>query len=185
MEIAEEYAAYATELTFDSLPPEVVDHAKKLILDIVANSIGGHEWMQSGPVITEGVRRLDRGGTGATVLATGEQMAPEWASLVNGSMAHSLDYDNHHAAGVIHAGSSVVSAALAAGEETGADGRDLIAAVVIGYEIACRLAMALGPHSSHEMGFHPTGTCATFAASAIIGRQTSSPARGKSTNARS
>jgi 2-methylcitrate dehydratase PrpD len=170
MEIAEEYAAYATELTFDSLPPEVVDHAKKLILDIVANSIGGHEWMQSGPVITEGVRRLDRGGTGATVLATGEQMAPEWASLVNGSMAHSLDYDNHHAAGVIHAGSSVVSAALAAGEETGADGRDLIAAVVIGYEIACRLAMALGPHSSHEMGFHPTGTCATFAASAIIGR---------------
>lgn len=170
MEIAEEYAAYATELTFDSLPPEVVDHAKKLILDIVANSIGGHEWMQSGPVITEGVRRLDRGGTGATVLATGEQMAPEWASLVNGSMAHSLDYDNHHAKGVIHAGSSVVSCALAAGEETGASGRELITAVVIGYEIACRLAMALGPHSSHEMGFHPTGTCATFAGSAIIGR---------------
>jgi 2-methylcitrate dehydratase PrpD len=170
MEIAEEYARYADGLTFDSLPPEVVEHAKKLILDIVANAIGGHEWMESGPVITEGVRRLDRGGAGATVLATGEQMAPEWASLVNGSMAHSLDYDNHHAAGVIHAGSSVVSTALAAAEATGANGRDLICAVVIGYEIACRLAMALGPHSSHEMGFHPTGTCATFAASAIIGR---------------
>ena len=47
---------------------------------------------------------------------------------------------------------------------------ELITAVVIGYEIACRLAMALGPHSSHEMGFHPTGTCATFSSSAIIGR---------------
>jgi 2-methylcitrate dehydratase PrpD len=170
MSIADRYAEYATELRFDDLPAEVVEHAKKLIVDIVANAIGGHDWMDSGPKIVEGVRSLDRGGSGATVLATGEAMSPEWATLVNGSMAHSLDYDNHHAKGVIHAGSSVVSCALAAGEETGADGRELITSVVIGYEIACRLAMALGPHSSHEMGFHPTGTCATFAGSAIIGR---------------
>lgn len=170
MSIADIYAAYARDLRYQDLPPEVVDHAKKLILDIVANSIGGHSWMESGPKITDGVRRLNRGRTGATVLATGEQMAPEWAVLVNGSMAHSLDYDNHHAKGVIHAGSSVVNCALAAGEEVDADGKDLITAVVIGYEIACRLAMALGPHSSHEMGFHPTGTCATFAGSAIVGR---------------
>jgi 2-methylcitrate dehydratase PrpD len=168
--IARRYAEYAADLRFEDLPVSVVDHAKKLILDIVANSVGGYAWMDSGPVIVEGVRALNRGATGATVLATGESMAPEWATLVNGSMAHSLDYDNHHAKGVIHAGSSVVSCALAAGEETGASGRELITAVVIGYEIACRLAMALGPHSSHEMGFHPTGTCATFAGSAIIGR---------------
>jgi 2-methylcitrate dehydratase PrpD len=141
-----------------------------LILDIVANSIGGHAWMESGPKIVDGVRRLNREQTGATVLATGEAMAPEWAVLANGSMAHSLDYDNHHAKGVIHAGSSVVTSAIAAGEENGSSGKDLITAVVIGYEIACRLAMALGPHSSHEMGFHPTGTCATFSSSAIVGR---------------
>lgn len=170
MSIADRYAEYATELRFEDLPPEVVDHAKKLILDIMANSIGGHAWMDSGPKIVEGVRSLNRGQTGATVLATGEQMAPEWATLANGSMAHSLDYDNHHAKGVIHAGSSVVNCALAAAEETGANGKEIITSVVIGYEIACRLAMALGPHSSHEMGFHPTGTCATFAGSAIIGR---------------
>jgi len=170
MSIAERYADYATTLNFDDLPGEVVAHAKKLILDIMANDLGGHAWMASGPKIVAGVRALNRGATGATVLATGESMAPEWACLANGSMAHSLDYDNHHAAGVIHAGSSVVNAALAAGEENRSSGRELITAVVIGYEIACRLALALGPHSSHEMGFHPTGTCATFAASAIIGR---------------
>lgn len=169
MSIARRYAEYATQLRFDDLPGAVVDHAKKLILDIIANSIGGYAWMKSGPAIVAGVRSLDRNGTGATVLATGEAMAPEWAGLVNGSMAHSLDYDNHHAKGVIHAGSSVVSCALAAGEETGASGKELITAVVIGYEIACRLAMALGPHSSHEMGFHPTGTCAVFSGSAVIG----------------
>ncbi len=170
MSIARQYAEYATGLAYEDLPPEVVDHAKKLILDIIANSIGGHAWMESGPKILAGVRRLNRGQDGATVIATGESMAPEWAALVNGGMAHSLDYDNHHAKGVIHSGSSVVNCALAAGEETGATGKELITAVVIGYEIANRLAMALGPHSSHEMGFHPTGTCATFAGSAIIGR---------------
>lgn len=170
MSIAEEYARYARELDFDDLPPPVVDHAKKLILDIVANAIGGHEWTDSGPFMLEGLRRLNDGARGATVLATGESMAPQWATFANGAMAHSLDYDNHHAKGVIHAGSSVVSCALAAGEEMGASGRELITAVVVGYEIACRLAMALGPHSSHEMGFHPTGTCATFAGSAVVGR---------------
>jgi 2-methylcitrate dehydratase PrpD len=170
MSIAERYADYATSLRFEDLPDEVVAHAKKLILDIMANDLGGHAWMESGPKIVAGVRALNRGATGATVLATGESMAPEWTCLANGSMAHSLDYDNHHAAGVIHAGSSVVNAALAAGEESRSSGKELITAVVIGYEIACRLALALGPHSSHEMGFHPTGTCATFAASAIIGR---------------
>ncbi len=170
MTIAEQYADYATSLEYGDLSADVVAHAKKLILDIIANAIGGHAWMDSGPKILEGVRALNRGRGGATVLATGEQMAPEWAALANGTFAHSLDYDNHHAKGVIHAGSSVVSSALAAGEENGSSGKDLITAVVIGYEIACRLAMALGPHSSHEMGFHPTGTCATFSSSAIIGR---------------
>ncbi len=168
--IANQYANYATELSYDDLPDDVVEHAKKLILDIMANTIGGYEWMESGPKILDGISRLNRSQGGATILATGQSMAPEWASLANGSFSHSLDYDNHHAKGVIHAGSSVVNAALAAGEENGADGKDLIVAVVVGYEIACRLAMALGPHSSHEMGFHPTGTCATFASSAIIGR---------------
>lgn len=170
MSIAQQYADYATSLRFEDLPDEVVAHAKKLILDIMANDLGGYAWMESGPKVVEGVRALNRGGGGATVLATGESMAPEWATLANGTMAHSLDYDNHHAKGVIHAGSSVVNCALAAGEENGSNGKDLITAVVVGYEIACRLAMALGPHSSHEMGFHPTSTCATFAGSAIIGR---------------
>src|SRR5687768_14731446 len=147
MEIAERYADYATSLKFEDLPREVVDHARKLILDIMANDIGGHDWMESGPKILNGVRTLNRSGKGATVLASGETMAPEWAGLANGAFAHSLDYDNHHAKGVIHAGSSVVNAALAAGEENNASGKELIVAVVIGYEIACRLAMALGPHS--------------------------------------
>ena len=170
MDIARQYAKYATNLDYNDLPEEVILHVKKAVLDIMGNDIGGYEWMESGPSIVDGIRAINRGHKGATVLATGESMAPEWASFANASMAHSLDYDNHHAKGVIHAGGSVVNCALAAAEENNSNGRELMVSVVIGYEIACRLAMALGPHSSHEMGFHPTGTCATFSGSAIIGR---------------
>tara|TARA_Y100000590_G_scaffold364139_1_gene422334 strand:- start:87741 stop:89117 length:1377 start_codon:yes stop_codon:yes gene_type:complete len=170
MDIAQKLAKYAKTLKYDDLPKEVIDHTKKLILDIMGNDIGGYAWMDSGPSIVNGIRAINRSSEGATVLATGEKMAPEWASFANASMAHSLDYDNHHAKGVIHAGGSVVNCSLAAAEENNANGKELITSVVIGYEIACRLAMALGPHSSHEMGFHPTGTCATFSGSAIIGR---------------
>lgn len=170
MSIARTWAEYCAGLRYEDLPPSLVDHTKKLVLDIVGNAMGGYAWMESGPVVTEAVARLEGGSDGAaTILATGATASPAYASLVNGTTAHSLDYDNHHAKGVIHAGSSVVNAALAAGEATGADGRTVLAGVVAGYEVACRLAMACGPHSSHEMGFHPTGTCGVFGTTAAIG----------------
>ena len=170
MSIAHSYAQFSMELRFEDLPADVVDHTKKLVVDIIANAIGGHAWMESGPVVAASIRSLNRGAGGATIFATGEDMAPEWAALLNGTTSHSLDYDNHHAKGVIHAGSSVVPAAFSAGEEQGASGREVLVAIVAGYEIACRLAMACNPFSSHEMGFHPTGTCGVFGATAAVGK---------------
>lgn len=170
MSIARTWAEYCAALRYDDLPDAVVDQVKKLALDIVGNAAGGYAWMESGKVVTEAVARLDPGvGGDATVVATGGAASPAYAGLVNGTMAHSLDYDNHHAKGVIHAGSSVVCAALAAGEAVAADGRTVLTAIVAGYEVACRLAMACNPFSAHEIGFHPTGTCGVFGATAAIG----------------
>ncbi|MQB01314.1 MAG: hypothetical protein GEU78_13650 [Actinobacteria bacterium] len=170
MQIARQYVEFAEGLTLDDVPEPVVEHAKKLVVDIIAKAIGGHAWMESGPAVYAATRRLNRGQGGATALATGESMAPEWAAFANGTMAHSLDFDNHHAKGVIHAGSLVVTAALAAAEENESSGRKLLTAVVIGYEIATRLAMSCNPFSSHEMGFHPTGTWDVFGATAVVAK---------------
>jgi 2-methylcitrate dehydratase PrpD len=63
-----------------------------------------------------------------------------------------------------------VPAALAAAEMVGASGRDLIAAIVAGYEIQIRLSLALVPTDHYERGFHPTATCGTFGAAAAAGR---------------
>ena len=48
MDIARQYAKYATNLDYNDLPEEVILHVKKAILDIMGNDIGGYEWMETG-----------------------------------------------------------------------------------------------------------------------------------------
>lgn len=172
MTIAREYAEYCASIEFDDIPADVVDHAKKLTLDILANAIGGYVFMDSGETFAAAARRLDGRSRDehATVFATGDRVGAAYASLANGAMSHSLDYDNHHAEGVVHIGSSVVNAGLAAAEAAGADGAELLTAITAGYEVTARLGIALNPFNSHNLGFHPTATCGTFGSTATVGR---------------
>lgn len=166
--IAHQFATYCVELKVDDLDDEEADYARKLILDTVGTAVGGAVWSDSADIVLETARGLNHG-DGATVLGTGDELAPENAAFANGALSHSLDYDNRHSAGSLHIGSSVISSALAAGEAADADGETLLTAVIAGYDVAARLGMACNPRSSHERGFHPTGACGTFAATAAAG----------------
>ena len=108
--------------------------------------------------------------TGDTATAIGDpnRYTAAGAALVNGALAHSLDFDDIHARGSIHASAPIVPAALAAAEEAGASGDRAIAAIVAGYEIQIRLSLALGPSDHYERGFHPTATCGAFGAAAAV-----------------
>jgi 2-methylcitrate dehydratase PrpD len=81
-----------------------------------------------------------------------------------------LDFDDTHAAGSLHPGAPVIPAALAAAEMAGADGKTALAAIVAGYEVTCRLALALPAGDHYDRGFHPTATCGAFGAAAAAGR---------------
>lgn len=169
--IARDLAEYCTDLSLSNLDEETVEYTKKLLLDTLGTSVGGYDWSDSADVFLETTRTLhgDSEAGEATVLATGERFGSANAALANGALSHSLDYDNRHSAGSLHVGSSVVPAALAAAESANADGTTLLEAIVAGYDVAARLGMACNPRSSHERGFHPTGTCGTFAATAAAG----------------
>lgn len=184
--IARRFAEHCASLSLSDIDDDDVEYTKKLVLDTIGTTVGGYEWSDSAAVVIETGRALGAvggdgprtaaggadapGGNGtATVLATGERLDAGAAALVNGALSHSLDYDNRHSPGSLHIGSSVVSAALAAAESVDADGRTLLEGVVAGYDVAARLGMACNPRSSHERGFHPTGTCGTFAATAAAG----------------
>src|SRR5690606_13378071 len=96
--------------------------------------------------------------------------APATAALLNGAFGHSLDFDDTHSDSSLHPSAPVVPAAFAAAEMTGASGEDLLAAIVVGFEVCCRLGNALDPTSHYARGFHPTATAGNFGAAAAAGR---------------
>ena len=104
------------------------------------------------------------------VFGDAARYTPAGAALLNGALAHSLDFDDTHAAGSLHPGAPVIPAALAAGEMVGASGADVLAAIIAGYEVTCRVALALPAGEHYDRGYHPTATCGAFGAAAAAAR---------------
>ncbi len=163
-------AAFVAGLCFEHLPPEVVARAERLVLDYLGNIARGGVEAESSPVLRATLARLGLDGPGtATVVGSARRYAPPIAALLNGVYGHSLDFDDTHAAASLHPSAPVVSAALAAAEMTGADTRAFLTAVVAGYEVCCRLGLAVDPTAHYGRGFHPTATTGVFAAAAAAG----------------
>ncbi|HEX6319789.1 MAG TPA: MmgE/PrpD family protein [Burkholderiales bacterium] len=91
------------------------------------------------------------------------------AAMVNGMLMHGLDYDDTHAAGVVHLTVSTFPAGLALGAQRGASGMQLLLAYIVGVEAGARLA-AVAKGGFHQAGFHPTGLVGAFAAALVAGR---------------
>jgi 2-methylcitrate dehydratase PrpD len=115
-------------------------------------------------------RALGMTGGSCTVIGDAAGYTPPGAAMLNGTLAHSLDFDDTHASGSLHASAPIVPAAFAAAEMMGADGKAAIAAIVAGYEVQIRLSLALDPAAHYDRGFHPTATCGAFGAAAAAGR---------------
>jgi len=112
----------------------------------------------------------DEGGSGgATLPVTGAKISPSRAALVHGIAAHCRDFDDTFTDSVVHPGSIVVSAALAAGEGARAAPDDVGAAIVAGYEIGARLGGIAG-RRFHARGLHATGIVGPIAAAAAASR---------------
>lgn len=168
--ITREIARIVSEMSYDALPAEVRERAKALLLDLVGIAVRARHDTESTPAMLAAVNRLGLAGGACTVIGDAAGYAPAGAAMVNGTLAHSLDFDDTHAPGSLHPSAPIVPAALAAAEMGGADGKAVIAAVVAGYEVQIRLALALDPAAHYDRGFHPTATCGAFGAAAAAGR---------------
>jgi 2-methylcitrate dehydratase PrpD len=149
------------------LPPEVVERALVLLQDFVGVALGGVA-EESSVAVRRGLASLGARGD-SVVLGTTDRLAPPHAALANGAAAHAIEMDDTHQGGSIHLGAAVFPAALAAAELAGASGAQVLAAAVAGYEVAARLAMAVGPAAHYRRGFHPTATCGAFGAATAAG----------------
>ena len=132
IEITRELAAFCANTTFEVLPSEVTERTKLLILDTAGIIIRARHDAESTPSLIASVERLGLDNGKCSVLGDNINYAPTAAALVNGTLAHSLDYDDTHASASLHSSAPIVPAALAAAELTGASGKDLIVACVGG-----------------------------------------------------
>src|SRR4051794_10271392 len=104
----------------------------------------------------------------ATVLGVGRVTSAWDAALANGAVAHALELDDDHRVAVLHPGAVVVPAALAAAEASQATGLAFLRALLIGYEVACRLGEVFRGSQFYH-GVHPTAVCGVFGAAAAAG----------------
>ncbi len=104
----------------------------------------------------------------ATVLGVGRVTSAWDAALANGAFAHALELDDDHRIAVLHPGAVMVPAALAAAEAANATGLAFLRALLIGYEVTCRLGEVFrGSQFYHSV--HPTALCGVFGAAAAAG----------------
>jgi len=142
---------------------EIHERARQLLLDYLGVAIAGSRTESAKAVCRMLAASAPPGPS--TVIGTGLQISPEYAALANGTAAHSIELDDTHQAGSIHLGVVMFSTAISLSQsQPDTDVGQFVSAVVAGYEVAARLAMALQPKHHYELGFHPTATCGVFGA---------------------
>ncbi len=158
-------ASFLAGLRYEDLPDEVVGRTKEFFLDWAASALAGKD---AKPVrALEGfARKMGPPDGPAEILPSRRRTSPLFAALVNAASSHVVEQDDVHNGAVFHPATVVFPAALAAAQEIGASGRDLIAASAAGYEAGVRIGSFLG--RSHYEVFHTTGTAGTLAAAAAV-----------------
>jgi 2-methylcitrate dehydratase PrpD len=158
-------ASFILDTDWDNLPTEVQDKARQALLDALGATLVG----TLAPIskIVAGYARSAFAGDEATILLHGAKATAAGAAFANGYAANGLDIDDSAKYTRGHPGAQLFPAALALAEKVGASGRDMLAATVVGYEIAHRTARCW--HNHHPI-FQACGSWGSVACAAVAAR---------------
>ena len=161
-------AEWAAALRYEDLPPEVVAKARTCVLDTIGVCLFGST-LASVQKLAAMVAEEKCAGESA-VFGLPLRTSAANAALINASSAHSFQLDEIHIEATLHPGATAVPVALAVAEATGGvSGRDLITALVAGYEVGLRIGIA-AKGGMFARGYHNQGTTGAFVAGATAGR---------------
>jgi len=144
-------ARFTADLSYDDIPRDARDAAKRFIFDSVGCALGGLK--QEDPALYMNVLRFLGGQEHATIIGTADRMNLVQAALVNSLLIRVMDYNDIYWMQDPSHPSDIIPAALSVGEHVGASGADVITAVVIAYEIEMRLCEFAVP-GIRERGWH-------------------------------
>ena len=164
--IAQTLGRWVTGLKYEDLTPEAVYAAKRCMLDTLGVELRGANlpWVQA---VYRGLRAS--GGNEAAIAYYGDRVSAPYAAYVNSAFAYSCELQHHGPLGSAHVGVVVGPAVQALGEQLGCSGKEIITAMVAGYEVQGRLGIPLfDAMSKHH--FHPQGVLGVFGAAAAAGK---------------
>jgi 2-methylcitrate dehydratase PrpD len=170
--LSQQLGTFGSGMSVGSLPLDVRHSVKQRVLDTLGICIAA-----STQGLAAGVAEvLDaRGGREqASLVGRSARFPAALAALYNGTLAHSLDFDDTHLPSVLHPSATIVPASLSVAEACGADGPSLIAAIAVGLEVTIRVGLggylADEGNAFFERGWHATSICGTLGAAASAGK---------------
>jgi 2-methylcitrate dehydratase PrpD len=160
--VAQRLASLAVDVRRDGLAADLRDDVARRVLDVLGNSLAAAD--QPAAVAVTTVVSAWGGAAQATAIGSTSRLPAPAAALVNGTLAHSLDFDDTHLPSVLHPSSSVIPASLAVAEASSASGPALLDAAGVGIEVTVRLGMGgydkeLGNSVFFDRGQHATSIC--------------------------
>ncbi|GAX57461.1 MmgE/PrpD family protein [Streptomyces olivochromogenes] len=164
--LATRLAAWVAALEYDQLPPRAVEMAKLLILDQLGLQVRGATLPNVQPELrlVEAMKATPE----STMVLSGARTVAPYAAFANGTLGAAFEFDDVHMYAA-HIGSAVVPTALAFGESTSADGREVLTAVVAGAQVMSLLG-ATTVRDMVRVGWHGSKILGTFGAAATAGR---------------
>lgn len=147
-------------LSDKDLSNNVVIKARACLLDYLGVTIAGAKLLKEKKQV---LLDSQENGNVCHIIGSSNMDSSSIAALINGICAHEIELDDGHRIGMLHLGAPIISAVLAVSEKENLPTDDFIKGIVIGYEVAIRLASAVQPGNKLK-GYHATGTCGTIGA---------------------
>ena len=138
--LAHQLAHYACSLQFEDLSKEVVHEVKRRVIDSIGCALGA--WKEEPCVIARNVASEFSAKAGSTIIGTSHKAPPDWAAFATGCCIRYFDYNDTYLSKEPAHPSDNISAAFAIAESLGVNGRELITAIALAYEVQCRLCDA-------------------------------------------
>ncbi|HEX6383477.1 MAG TPA: MmgE/PrpD family protein [Anaerolineae bacterium] len=162
--LSEQLADWILDQKANGMPDVVLGAARTYLLDWLGSALAGHA--------TDPGRKLldyaaEQPAGPCRIVGSDMSRSAEVAALVNGGLSHIVEMDDLDRGSVVHPGAVIIPAALAVADQAQANRRDLLSALVAGYEVAIRIGEAVG--KEHYFYFHNTSTCGVFGAAAAAG----------------
>ena len=163
-------AEFICDFSLENAPARVRETAALCILDNVGVGIGAAENEQVKNVSNAWLRVSGHADKEIDVWGQHRKAPLSTAVFLNGMMSHTLELDDVHTNSKTHIGTVVIPAAWGMAQYLGKSGRELMEAVICGYEVTARIGMALGVSSHRNKGWHATSTAGTFGAAAACAK---------------